>query len=268
MRAFVACCLCAAAALPTLAAAQDPATRQPPAFRLGDAAAPSAYEVELAIDPKEKTFAGRIRIELRFNRATPILWLNGTHLDIEAAEFQQGGRAIQASVVPGGEDFVGFEARGEPFAAGPAVAVIRYRAPIEGVATYGLFSQQEGGEWYVISQFEAIDARRAFPCFDEPGWKTPWSLAIEAPAPNEVVSNSPEVRASDSAQRPGWKRHEFAATKPLPSPMEGEVFPGSCRRSRSCKVAEIRRGSRGRRQTGFSFRPVSNRGPCREWDAR
>ena len=217
MRVFVACCFCAAAAVSTPAAAQDPATRQPPAFRLGDAAAPSAYEVELAIDPREKTFAGRIRIELRFSRATPILWLNGTHLDIESAEFQQGGRAIQASVIAGGEDFVGFEPRGEPFAAGPAVADIRFRAPIEGVATHGLFSQKEGGEWYVISQFEAIDARRAFPCFDEPGWKTPWRVAIETPAPNEVVSNTPEVRAADSTQRPGWKRHEFAVTKPLPS---------------------------------------------------
>jgi alanyl aminopeptidase len=189
----------------------------PPAFRLGEAAAPISYHAQLAIDPKQAEFDGQIRIELKFNRAVPLVWLNGTDLAIESAEFQQGERRIAVNVVPGGEDFIGFEAKGAPFAAGPATAVIRYRGKIEAVATEGLFRQEEKGEWYVVSQFEAIYARRAFPCFDEPGWKTPWRITIDAPAGNEVVSNTPEILASDLSGRAGWTRHDFATTKPLPA---------------------------------------------------
>jgi alanyl aminopeptidase len=207
--------LCAALfATATTARAADPS---PPEFRLGDAAAPIDYAVRLAIDPNDTRFAGEIRIRLRFSRATPVLWLDATKLDIESAQVEQDGKPVALRVVPGGEDFVGFAATEAPFAAGEAVAVIRYRGPLEPLATRGLFREQERGKWYVISQLEAIDARRAFPCFDEPQWKTPWKLTIDAPAAQRVVSNTPEVSAEDVPDRAGWKRHVFAETAPLPS---------------------------------------------------
>jgi len=193
------------------------AAPQPPAFRLGDVATPIEYAASLAIDPREARFSGEVRITLRVNRATPLLWLNATNLAIESAAFQQGNRKIPVTIVPGGEDFVGFQANGADFVPGVALATIRYTGILEPVSTRGLFRQPEGGEWYVVSQFEAISARRAFPCFDEPGWKTPWRLTIDAPAADVVVSNTPETRASAAPARAGWTRHEFAPTKPLPS---------------------------------------------------
>src|SRR5258706_217985 len=193
------------------------AAPQPPAFRLGDVATPIEYAASLAIDPREARFSGEVRITLRVNRATPLLWLNATNLAIESAAFQQGNRKIPVTIVPGGEDFVGFQANGADFVPGVALATIRYTGILEPVSTRGLFRQPEGGEWYVVSQFESISARRAFPCFDEPGWKTPWRLTIDAPAAEVVVSNTPETRASAAPARAGWTRHEFAPTKPLPS---------------------------------------------------
>ena len=195
----------------------DDSARTPPAFRLGDAATPNGYEVHLAIDPRQPAFSGEVRIELRVNRPIPVLWLNATKLSIDSVQVRQGERAIAVDVIEGGEDFVGLRARGEPLAAGDTVAVVRYKGPLDPLSTHGLFRQQEQGEWYVISQFETLHARRAFPCFDEPAWKTPWRITIDAPAADAVVSNTPEVRAVDLADRPGWRRHEFARTKPLPS---------------------------------------------------
>ena len=205
----------AALAVASSASAQE--LRTPPAFRLGDVAAPISYEARLEIDPRESEFAGEIRIAFRFNRATPVVWLNATNLRIESAVFEQGERRIAVEVLPGGEDFLGFEAKGEPFAAGDAVATLRYRGVFEGATSRGLFRQPERGDWYLISQFEALSARRAFPCFDEPGWKTPWRLTIDAPATEQVVSNTPELSAADVPQRAGWKRHAFKETRPLPS---------------------------------------------------
>ena len=48
-------------------------------------------------------------------------------------------------------------------------------------STRGIFTLQDGGAWYAMTQFEAISARRAFPCFDEPGFKTPWQLTLRVP---------------------------------------------------------------------------------------
>jgi len=198
----------------TLAHARDAA---PPAFRLGDVATPLEYTVTLAVDPREARFSGEVRIAMRINRATSVLWLNATNLTIEAAQLQQGNVTMRAGVLPGGEDFIGLEARGPELTPGVAIATVRYNGAFEGLSTRGLFRQDDRGDWYVLSQFESIHARRAFPCFDEPQWKTQWRLTIDAPAANVAVSNTPERRASPAPRREGWTRHEFAPTKPLPT---------------------------------------------------
>ena len=211
----------ASIAVPALAAlAQQPASGSPvppPVFRLGDAAAPLDYDLHLAIDPAASTFSGAIRIHLRFNRETPVVWLDSTALDIDRAEVQQGARKVDVRVVKGGEDFLGLAAAGAPFAPGEATVTIAYRGPLAPLATRGLFRQKEGDDWYVLSQFEAISARRAFPCFDEPHWKTPWRITIDAPAADVVTSNMPQESGSTIAQPAGWRRHVFEPTPPLPS---------------------------------------------------
>jgi alanyl aminopeptidase len=192
-------------------------TRTPPTLRLGDGATPLGYEATLAIDPQAETFTGEIRMRFRVNRALPVVWMNATRLTIESTDFRQGDRAVAVEVLPGGAEFVGFASTGAPFAPGEVSATIRYRGAVDPVSTRGLFRQREANDWYVVSQFEADSARRAFPCFDEPGWKTPWKLTLDAPAANVVVSNTRELSASDAPGRAGWKRHEFAATPPLPT---------------------------------------------------
>lgn len=47
---------------------------------------------------------------------------------------------------------------------------------------------------YVYTTFEAIDARRAFPCFDEPAFKIPWSLTLHVPKGSRALANAPEER--------------------------------------------------------------------------
>ena len=194
------------------------ARAQEPGFRLGDAAKPVSYDWHVAIDPREAAFSGQVRIEIEVQRAMPVLWLNATDLKVESAQVQQEGDRVEATATAVGEDHLRVEPKGGAgFAPGRAVVTLRYSGPLDPVSTRGLFRQEEGGNWYVVSQFEAISARRAVPCFDEPGYKTPWRVAIDAPAEIQAVSNTPEVLASDILDRKGWKRHDFATTKPLPS---------------------------------------------------
>src|SRR5690349_10035776 len=93
------------------ARAQEGVKPQPPGFRLGDVATPLEYGATLAIDPQVTQFSGEVRITLRINRYAPLLWLNATGLTIDSAYFEQENRSLPVSVVPGGEDFVGFAAR-------------------------------------------------------------------------------------------------------------------------------------------------------------
>ncbi|HET7364175.1 MAG TPA: M1 family metallopeptidase [Burkholderiales bacterium] len=209
-------CLWAALVAATLAHAQD-AKPQPPAFRLGDTATPLEYALELAIDPRATEFSGEARIAMRINRYTNVLWLNATKLTIESVRFEQENRTLPVAVVPGGEDFVGIVARGPHFQPGIALVTIRYRASYETVGSQGLFRQVDRGDSYVLSQFEPLYARQAFPCFDEPGWKTPWRMTIDAPADDVVVSNTPQLNVAPAPDRRGWTRHEFAQTRPLPA---------------------------------------------------
>jgi alanyl aminopeptidase len=74
---------------------------------------------------------------------------------------------------------------------------------------------KDGDRWYVYSQFEAIWARRAFPCFDEPSYKVPWQLTLRVKKDQVALSNAPMVSETDSGD--GMKVVKFAETKPLPS---------------------------------------------------
>ena len=58
----------------------------------------------------------------------------------------------------------------------------------------GLYRVQEGGRWYAFTQFEPTDARRAFPCFDEPGIKTPFDRHRDGPAGSIALANMRERR--------------------------------------------------------------------------
>jgi alanyl aminopeptidase len=195
-----------------LAAASDA-----PTFRLGDAAAPTSYEWHVAVDPEADRFEGDVRIAVHVARATPVLWLNAEHLEIAEARITSGSETRIAHVVRGAVgDIVGLEAEAG-FEPGDYTVEMRYRGEMDAVATRGIFHQRDAGRWYALSQFEAISARRALPCFDEPGWKTPWRLTLDAPSTQKVASNTREASADAIAERPGWTRHVFERTKPLPT---------------------------------------------------
>ena len=50
------------------------------------------------------------------------------------------------------------------------------------------------------TQFESTDARRAFPCFDEPAFKATYEVTLLVPAGLSAYSNSP-ARLRDPARR-------------------------------------------------------------------
>ena len=184
-----------------------------PTLRLPDTVRPVRYRLDLTIVPQQDTFTGRIAIDLQVLKPTETIWLNARGLTFDSTEITIGGRT-QPVTVKATDQFAGFTAP-SPIPAGTAQLRISYHGAFNKLGSDGLFKMQDAGTWYAYTQFESIDARKAFPCFDEPSFKTPWQLTLHINASDTAVSNTPVQ--SETAEADGRKKIVFAETKPLPS---------------------------------------------------
>jgi len=203
-----------ATAEPPLAQAQGPATPQSPTLRLPTEVRPTGYTVELTVDPKVSAFQGVVDIALDVAKPTSVVWLHARHLTVKAATLTQGEASFNVVPVKGEEDFLGFPLA-RPLATGPATLRIVYDGVASEKVSNGAFRVEEGGDWYLFTQFEPIAARRVFPCFDEPSFKVPWQLTFHVPAGAVAVTNTPQQ--SEAARPDGGRTYRFARTQPLPS---------------------------------------------------
>jgi alanyl aminopeptidase len=187
----------------------------PPKFRLpADVVGPTRYRVDLTLMPDQDTFTGAIDIDLKFAKPAAVLWLNAEKLQIkEAALIMDGGKS-PVEVITEPHDYVGF-AFGHHVGPGEATLHATFQGEISRKDQQGIFQMKDGGQWYVYSQFEQIWARRAYPCFDEPGYKVPWQVTLHIKKDQAGLSNSPVISESDTGD--GMKTVKFAETRPLPS---------------------------------------------------
>ncbi len=204
--------------------ATPPSTTPPPPRddgRLPPTAVPAHYRVALSIDPNQPRFSGVTTIDVDVPQPTYTIVLNARDMTVSRAVVRAGGVELPAVAAPrmasGGvtpEELVLSVPR--PLPAGPAVVEIAYDAPFASDLA-GLYRVEEQGRWYAYTQFESTDARRAFPSFDEPGFKTPYDVTITAPAGMIALSNSPELPAPAAAAGDAARVHSFATSPPLPS---------------------------------------------------
>lgn len=173
---------------------------------------PASYAATLAIDPAQTTFSGVIAITGEVAQRAPLIWLHGHELQIKRATAKKAGATAALTVIPHGDVL---EIRAEP-ALDPGTWVLdfEYTGKLDTLNTTGAFKQTASGASYVYTQFEALYARRVFPCLDEPDSKVPWQLTLEVPKGSIAVSNTPLVRETAAG---ATRRFEFARTKPLPS---------------------------------------------------
>ncbi len=87
-----------------------------------------------------------------------------------------------------------------------------YRAKYKPAVTADASTATDGDWHYMFStQFEACDARRAFPCFDEPNLKASFEFEIEIPEGQVALSNMPE-KAVTKGSKAGLKKVSFEKT--------------------------------------------------------
>jgi len=157
---------------------------------------------------------GEIAIDLRLTEATRVVWLNAQGLTIHRASLESAAQKMPVEVVPGGSGVLGF-ALATPAQAGPARLALEYSGAISAQDDHGVFVEQEGGASYVFTQLEPMEARRVFPCVDDPGVKVPWQLSLRVRKTDVALSNTPVQ--SESREDGDMKVVHFSPTRPLPS---------------------------------------------------
>ncbi len=191
-----------------------------PSCLLPDDVAPIKYAVHLAPNPDFR-FAGSVEMFLQIRRPTGKIVMNASELeDFRAIKLYSAEDGwIRELVEPPCVDqrtqtlTLNF---GETIPFGLVKLRIHYSGTINDQLC-GLYRstyvRPDGSTRYLAtSQCEAIDARKIFPCFDEPRWKAVIELTVDIPAALTAVSNMP-VAKTDTLPY-GFKRVSFLPTPP------------------------------------------------------
>ncbi len=179
-------------------APQGLAPEPPQGMRLPTTQKALAQRVELTIDPAAPSFEGTAELEMELAAPTDVVWLNARQLSVKRASVQLGAVEVVAQGYLSPERVALRFPRALP--AGRVVLRLAFSGVISSTEDSGVFHQQEGGDWYAMTQFEETDARRAFPCVDEPTAKIPWQLTLRVPKALTAVSNTPIAPRSRQAR--------------------------------------------------------------------
>ncbi len=177
---------------------------------------PVKYRLTLTPDMERFTFTGEESVQIDIVQPTRQIVLNAIEIQVQAASVRLG----DGSMLPAEEISYDESAEtvtlvmGEELAAGRAQLELRFTGELND-RLHGFYRSSyrsaDGTEHTLATtQFEATDARRAFPCWDEPALKATFEAALVIPSHLTAVSNTPI--AEETAAGPGVKRVQFRET--------------------------------------------------------
>jgi aminopeptidase N/puromycin-sensitive aminopeptidase len=194
------------------------------AQRLPEVARPENYKLTFTPDLETATFAGDETISIQVLKPTSEITLNAAEIDFHDITITSGGTTQKASGTCDKEKEIAVLTLEKPLAPGAATIHITY-AGILNSEMRGLYlGKDDQGRKYAASQFEATDARRAFPSFDEPDYKA--TFDITAVADKGLVAISNQKIVSDMPG-PGDKHTVRFATTAKMSPYLAALVVGN-----------------------------------------
>jgi puromycin-sensitive aminopeptidase len=200
--------------VPAVDEGTDPSAR----YRLPYTVEPRRYALRLTPDLAHATFTGEVHIEVLIHEAVSEIVLNAAELTVSSALLDPGGgepHSLAVAIDEGSERLVLTPTA--PVVPGPAVISLEF-AGILNDKLHGFYRSEftdEAGVTHTIAttQFEATDARRAFPCFDEPDRKAVFSVTLDVPEGLAAYSNGPEIEQWSLPE--GGSRIRFGDTIPM-----------------------------------------------------
>jgi alanyl aminopeptidase len=185
-----------------------------PTGRLPRDVKPLAYTIAFTMDPTKPSYGGHEFIRIDIKKPLATIWLHGRGIDVKKS------RLLLASGKTLAVTYKQVNKAGVVKLSLPRqVKAQKARLEFDFTNKYspgllGAYTDTVDGKHYVFTQFEAIAARRAFPCFDEPRFKTPFTLSFTVPKDDKVVSNTPVAKKKAASGNVTWN---FMTTHPLPT---------------------------------------------------
>lgn len=193
------------------AAAKKRAPRR--AHRLARDVKPLEADLQLELDPQNSPdFRGEVSHRLLLARRRRSIELHCADLRVSGARAETGaGKPLRARVELHEERQtieLHFDA---PLPAGEVALQLAFRGRLRSDLR-GLYAARSGQRRYALTHLEATDARRVFPCFDEPALKARFAISVTTGGGNTVISNSPAAREE---QLPGGRKRVHFERTPL-----------------------------------------------------
>jgi hypothetical protein len=182
-------------------------------------AVPSHYAITVTPDADKLTFRATTAIDIKVLKPTRSLTLQAADLDIASASISRGkGAAIKSKISVDADAQTATFDFGRTLAPGNYRLSIAYSGKINTQAN-GLFALDykniEGKDARALfTQFEAADARRFVPSWDEPDYKATFDLKARVPVGQMAVSNMP---ATSTRQIGGGLKEVTFQTSPIMS---------------------------------------------------
>src|SRR6266850_453463 len=181
------------------------------AQRLPTIVTPEHYDLAFVVDLTRERFEGTETIKVRIGEPTTRIVLNAIDLQIRDVMIGAGSAAQKATVTFDEPNQTATFAVPRPLAKGPAEIHVRF----SGILNHqlrGFYASEANDRKYAVTQFESTDARRAFPCFDEPASKATFALTTTIDRGDTAISNG---KVLSDAAGPSITQHTIKfATSP------------------------------------------------------
>ena len=178
---------------------------------------PTNYVVKLAPNFDTFTFDGEVVIKAEVNQSTNFIVLNSAELEIQNVSVDAGDIKLDiadVSINPDNETIsIELSKALEPGTSDVQVQISFIGSLNDRLLGFykSRYTDMNGDEKFLAAtQFESTDARRAFPCWDEPSQKATFDVTLDIPNEMVAVSNMPIV--GDIKSSPGRKTITFDTT--------------------------------------------------------
>src|SRR5207244_7400377 len=157
---------------------------------------PTEYAIRIVPNLDNFTFAGSESVKLNVRTPVHHLVLNGLELKIEAASVDGKELPLSAIKTDNEKELLTLTLPSELAAGDHAPVSLRFTGKInqQGQGLFYMRYQEQGSgarKVMLWTQFEATDARRFFPCWDEPAFRARFQLTAVVPESWIAVSNMP-----------------------------------------------------------------------------
>jgi aminopeptidase N/puromycin-sensitive aminopeptidase len=173
--------------------------------RLPTTVIPTHYALKLTPDLKSATFSGEEAIDVNIKQPTRSITLNAIEITFQMVTIDSGGSQQTGTVSLDAAKQQATFTFPDIIPAGNATIKVRYTGILNNELR-GFYLSKTARRNYAVTQFEATDARRAFPCFDEPAFKASYDISLVIDAADTAISNTPIVNDTPG---PGADKHTF-----------------------------------------------------------